>query len=300
MTAAAGTPARGPGLAAVPVVIGYALRESLRRRVFVVVLVLTAAFLVLYGLGVAEAESEVGRGSLTRQGGGFVDTEELVSATLFGLAMFATLFLGAVLAVFLTLSVVRGDAERGLLQPLVVRPVGRSALLLGRLVTAAAVSGLYVLAVFLSAMVITGLVADWWPDQVLVPALSLVGGVAIVAALALLGSVFLTVTANGIAVFMAFGAGLMAGFLGQVAGAIDSPTLDRVSRVGAWALPFEALYQAGLAAITADAEGLARVIVRLGPLGGARDGSVLLAVWAVAYLGLAVAIAMAAFRRSDL
>ena len=44
----------------------------------------------------------------------------------FGLAMFATLFLGVVLAVFLTLGAVRGDAERGLLQPLVVRPVGRS------------------------------------------------------------------------------------------------------------------------------------------------------------------------------
>ena len=39
--------------------------------------------------------------------------------------MFATLFLGAVLAVFLTLGAVRGDAERGLLQPLLVRPLGR-------------------------------------------------------------------------------------------------------------------------------------------------------------------------------
>ena len=42
---------------------------------------------------------------------------------MFGLAMFSTLFLGVVLAVFLTLGAVRGDAERGLLQPLVVRPV---------------------------------------------------------------------------------------------------------------------------------------------------------------------------------
>jgi len=40
---------------------------------------------------------------------------------IFGLAMFATLFLGAVLAVFLTLGVVRGDAESGLLQLIVVR-----------------------------------------------------------------------------------------------------------------------------------------------------------------------------------
>ena len=49
----------------------------------------------------------------------------MAGATLLGLAMFATLFLGTILAVFLTLGAVRGDAERGLLQPLLVRPVAR-------------------------------------------------------------------------------------------------------------------------------------------------------------------------------
>ena len=42
------------------------------------------------------------------------------------------MFLGGVLAVFLTLNVVRGDAEAGLLQPLVVRPIGRAQLLFAR------------------------------------------------------------------------------------------------------------------------------------------------------------------------
>ena len=58
-----------------------------------------------------------------------VDDQVLTGSTLLGLAMFTTLFLGCVLAVFLTLGAVRGDAERGLLQPLVVRPLGRTALL---------------------------------------------------------------------------------------------------------------------------------------------------------------------------
>ena len=62
--------------------------------------------------------------------------------------MFGTLFLGAVLAVFLTISVVRGDAERGLLQPLVVRPVGREALLAGRFLAAAGSASFYTAAVF--------------------------------------------------------------------------------------------------------------------------------------------------------
>ena len=68
-----------------------------------------------------------------------LDATTLAGATLFGLSMFGTLFLGAVLAIFLTLGVVRGDAERGLLQPLVVRPVGRATFLLSRLLAAARV-----------------------------------------------------------------------------------------------------------------------------------------------------------------
>ena len=76
-------------------------------------------------------------------------------------------------------------------------------------------------------------------------ALALAGGVAIIAALSLAGSVLLAATANGIAVFMLFGAGLTAGLLGQIAEALGSDTLDNVADVASWALPFEALYQSG-------------------------------------------------------
>jgi ABC-2 type transport system permease protein len=105
---------------AVLTVIGYAIRESVRRRVLAVVFILTLGFLALYGIGVHFAFRD------TQGFAGFdvVDTKAFTGATLLGLAMFATLFLGAVVAVFLTLGVVRGDAETGLLQPLVVRPLG--------------------------------------------------------------------------------------------------------------------------------------------------------------------------------
>ena len=47
------TPAAARG--SVVAVMGYALRESVRRRVFAVVLVLTLVFLILYALGVRSA-----------------------------------------------------------------------------------------------------------------------------------------------------------------------------------------------------------------------------------------------------
>jgi Cu-processing system permease protein len=221
-------------------------------------------------------------------------------STLLGLAMFTTLFLGCVLAVFLTLGAVRGDAERGLLQPLVVRPLGRTELLVGRFVGAAGVCAAYVTAVYAAAVLITGAAGGWWPDHVVSPGLGLAAGVVLIAALALLGSIFLSATANGIAVFMAFGAGLAAGLLGQIGDALSVRTLEDVAEVASWLLPFEAVYQAGLNALTSDVRGVTGVIDQLGPFGGAQEGGPLLWLWSAGYLALVGAIARFAFARRDL
>ncbi len=281
-----------------PVVAGYALRECMRRRVFAVVLILTVAFLALYGLGTEaafDAVSEEAAGDVID-----IDDQALTGSTLLGLAMFSTLFLGCVLAVFLTLGAIRGDAERGLLQPLVVRPVGRSALLAGRFMAAGAVCAAYVAAVYVAAVLITGIAGGWWPDRPLQPGLGLVLGVLVLAALSLLGSVYLSPTANGIAVFMAFGGGLAAGLLGQIGDALSVDSLETVAEVTSWLLPFEALYQAGLSALTEDISGTTGVIVQLGPFGGAQEGGSLLWLWSLAYLVLVGALTRAAFARRDL
>jgi Cu-processing system permease protein len=279
-------------------VAGFALRESLRRRVFLVVGILTVAFLVLYGLGTWQAfEATEEFDGVTESG---VEPDIVAGATLAGLAMFAILFLGTVLAVFLTLGAVRGDAERGLLQPLLVRPVPRRTLLLGRWLGAAGVCAAYVVVVALAAFVITERLGGWWPDRTAGPLLSLAAGVAIIAALSLAGSVVLASTANGIAVFMLFGAGLTAGLLGQIAEALGSGTLGDVSSVASWALPFEALYQSGLGELTADTVGFTRLAIDLGPFGGAQSGGPELWAWSLLYLVLVGLAATTAFARRDL
>jgi ABC-type transport system involved in multi-copper enzyme maturation permease subunit len=283
----------------VAIVAGYALEESLRRRVFLIVLLLTAAFLGLFALGADKAFEEV-----EKQAGnplsGVIDERILAGATLLGLAMFGTLFLGAVLAVFLTLSVVRGDAERGLLQPLVARPVGRTALLGGRFLAAGGVCFLYTAGVFAATAGITYWAGDWWPDRFWLPLVELGLAVVVVAALSLLGSIFLTATANGIAVFMLFGAGLVAGLLGQIGEAINSPTLRDVSAKASRALPFEALYQDALDAISSESFGLTADILQLGPFGGAQPAGPWLWAWVALYLAAAALVAVVAFGRKDL
>jgi Cu-processing system permease protein len=283
-------------MSAIPVIAGYALREALRRRVFAVVLVLTLFFLFLYWLGTRYLFDHLG--DVIPPAG--IDARTLVGSTVLGLAMFATLFLGVVLAIFLTLGVVRGDAERGLLQPLVVRPVTRGTLVCARLLGAASVCIPYVFIVYIVAVLITRANGDWTPDRTILPGLELALGVVIVAAISIVGSVFLTTTANGIAVFMVFGAGLVAGLLGQIGNALNSHRLERIATITSWAAPFEALYQDALHNITAETTGLTRFVVQLGPFGSGREGGPWLGAWAVVFLVLCMGFATVAFTRSDL
>jgi Cu-processing system permease protein len=278
------------------VVARHALEEAFRRRVFAVVLVLTVAFLALYRLGAGKVFTEVGGVGIPEQ----VDDRTLAGATLLGLAMFGTLFLGAVLAVFLTLGAVRGDAERGLLQPLVVRPLGRAWFLAGRFLGAAVVSGVYVFVVYAAAALLTREAGGWWPDAFVVPGLELAAAAVILVAISLLGSVVLSPTANGIAVFMVYGAGLVAGLMGQIGVALRSETLTSVARTTSKVLPFEALYQDALHRITEDTGGVEQFVLELGPFGGSQPASRGLLLWAAAYAVLICLAAVALFARRDL
>jgi hypothetical protein len=70
--------------------------------------------------------------------------------------------------------------------------------------------------------------------------------------------------------------------------------------VAAWILPFEALYEDALHAITKDTSGLTGFLLRLGPFGGAEAGGASLRLWTIAYFAVVGAVALFAFTRRDL
>ncbi len=280
------------------VVATFTFKECARRRVFIVVPITTVAFLSLYALGNHYAFRSIG-GSVAGPMGQ-VDARTLAGATLVGLSMFVTLFLGSALGIFLSFSAVRGDAEQGVLQPLVVRPVAHGTAARPLLGSLHLVHRLCLVPLPRLGAAITGATGGWWPQRLLSPLFHLAGGVTIVIALTLLGSVFLSALTNGIVMFMLYGAGLLAGLFGQLGGVLRSSALESTGKVVSWALPFEALYQSGLNSLTASATGVTRVIVQLGPLGGAQPGGPLLVLWSLAYLVLVGGLALFAFARRDL
>jgi Cu-processing system permease protein len=288
-------------LTATLIIARHVLQESVRRRVFGVVLLLTALFLALFVVASVKAfagpapfvfgsNNLIGPGQITA----------ITSVTLLSLGAFASLFLGTVLAVFLTLGAVRGDAERGLLQPLVVRPLGRQELLLGRFVGAAAVCIAYVACLYAAVLLIVHQAGGVWPDHIIGPGLALAAAVTILVALSLLGSVFLSATANGIAMFMLYGAGLVSGLLASIGATLSAQTLLTIAHDIEIALPFEGFYSAALHALGSNQTGLARVLVNVGPFGSSNAGSTGFYVWAVFYLAVVAFVAAVGFAQRDL
>jgi Cu-processing system permease protein len=276
------------------VIARLALQEAVRRRVLLVVAILTFGSSLLYVIGCISLKHhvagafEIGNGIL----------KPIVPATLLGLASFGTLFLGSVLAVFLTAGAVRGDVDRGLVQPLVVRPVGRGSYLAGRALAATVVSGSYVLIVSAASTLVTRLLFSNLPPKAWEVLPPLVVGVLLVTMLTLLVSCLLSTVATGISVLMAYGAGLIAGLLGEIGRSLGATTLTHIADGVSYALPFEAMYRDALARLSPS--GPLGQLVQLGPLGGARGGGPGLWIYAVGYVIACGALAVWAFGRSDL
>jgi ABC-2 type transport system permease protein len=283
------------------IIARHVVQESVRRRVFLVVFLLTIGFLALFTLATvkafsAPAQFAFGSGNVIDAG----QISSITTVTLLGLGAFASLFLATVLAVFLTLGAIRGDAERGLLQPVVVRPLGRAEVLLGRFIGAVAVCVAYLTALCATVVLIVHQAGGQWPDHIVGPALALNAAITILVGMSLLGSVFLSATANGIAMFMLYGAGLVSGLLASVAAALGANTLQTIAHDMAVALPFQGLYQAALHALGSNQTGVTRVLVNLGPFGASHSGSVSFDLWAAGYLAIIAVIAVVALERRDL
>src|SRR4029078_13416389 len=165
---------------------------------------------------------------------------------------------------------------------------------------AALVCAVYVLFVYPVSLLITHWVTGWCPDQIVFPALELAAAIAVIVAISLFGSIVLAAIANGISIFMIFGAGLVAGLLGQIGEALNSDSLNTIANVASWALPFEALYQDALNRITADTAGFTQVDLSLAPFGGAEPAGAWLYPYVVGYFAVLGAIGLWAFNRKDL
>ncbi|WP_034385541.1 ABC transporter permease [Deinococcus sp. YIM 77859] len=279
------------------------LREAVRKRLVLVLLLLTAAFLGFYLYGVYRLELSLDQRALdaglderSRTG---VANLPVMYAAMFG--MYLVYFLGVLMAVLSSVGAISGDVESGVMQSVVARPISRAQLVLGRWLGFTAVNVCYV------ALVGAALLAGVWAitgflPPAPVPALALILlAITLVTALTVLGSTLLTTLANGIGVFVLYSVGFAGGILGALGSIAATPTLSTLAKVANTLMPTNALWLGASYYLQPEiVRQFGEMTREANPFWGSGPVAPGLVLWAAAYALLAVLVAMWQFSRRDL
>lgn len=277
----------------------WTVKEAVRRRLLLGLVLLSAAFVGLFGLGFAllynKAQASSGADA-------FVGTVAANVLTVLGL--YAVQFLAAFLALFLSVGAISADADSGLLHAVLARPISRLDYLLGRWLAFAGLLVVYVLSMAGALLLIARTVADYQPVSPVRTLGLLTLEVVFLVSVGLLGSTVLPTLGNGVLTFSLFGLAWLGGIIELIGSAVHNVAMANIGTGVALAFPSDALwrgasYFAQSPAFLAQTSAVGQVSGGI-PFASTSAPTVAIVTWAAAYLLVVLVLARAAFARRDL
>ncbi len=281
------------------VIARLTVRELVRRRVVLVLAILTLVSVILVGLGLARLVD------LARDRGTVELTIQIGVSQVLILIAFMFSFVLAMTAAFIGAPAIGGDLESGVAAAILARPLRRSEILLGRWLGCALVVAAYAAASGLLAIVVTRLVSGYGPPEPLLAVAFLAGEALVLLTLTLaLGSVLPSIAAGAIAV-VGFGLGWMAGVLAGVATALGVTALTTVADISRWLLPTDGLWRGVIYGLEPPlvvliAAGREPDLVHANPFYAEAPPPLVFVVWSIAWIAIVLGAATWWFERRDL
>ena len=277
----------------------WTVKEAVRRRLLLGLVLLSAAFVGLFGLGFTllynKAQASSGADA-------FVGTVAANVLTVLGL--YAVQFLAAFLALFLSVGAISADADSGLLHAVLARPISRRNYLLGRWLAFAGLLVVYVLGMAGALLLIARTVADYQPVSPVRTLGLLTLEVVFLVSVGMLGSTVLPTLGNGVLTFSLFGLAWLGGIIELIGSAVHNVAMANIGTGVALAFPSDALwrgasYFAQSPAFLAQTSAVGQVSGGI-PFASTSAPTVAIVTWAAAYLLVVLALARGAFARRDL
>lgn len=289
--------------------IAMTWKEMLRKKVMLLTMLLTLLFL----LGFWFVADTVGQSNFAGEGvnnGGELILRFTNGAFILNLGFYFGAFVIAFLSIFSSFSVIAGEAEQGVMQALLPRPLPRWKWYLGRWLGFVTLGALYALILFLAILLITNAHANIPRDEaaLLKSYLLFTSVVPLLISLSMLGSGLFSALGNGVFMTMLYGAGWLGGMLEKLSGSLRLENdalnvLNNLTGIISMLMPADALQRRMIAELFSlnDMGGL----VSLGNSGfsilnfGAYPSNSFL-VYAAGYTVFAFAIGLLRFQRKDL
>lgn len=269
------------------------LREAMRKKMVLAVLLLSALFLGFYAFGYLKFHESFTTRPLTRAGG--TTTYEFGATMMVIMGFYVVNFLAGVMTIFGAVGSISSEIEQHTFQAVLPKPVQRWEVVIGKWLGYAMMLALYVPLMTGGVMLSAWSIGRYLPPNLL-PAMLLVLLVSLLLlSMTIFGSTLFSTITNGVVVFMLYGIGMTGGLVEVIGSALNNEVLKTIAILASLAVPSDVIWKKA-----ADVMWPPNVPLVPTPFTPAVPPSTAMVVYAVAYGVVALSGAVLAFRRRDL
>ena len=276
------------------VIAKITLQEGIRKKAVLGGVLLAAAFLALYGLGMYFVMRDLNVPE------SFVNPDvfrDAVSGQLLAAALNVAGMLTALVAIFTSAGAIATEVEQNTFHAIIPKPLMRWQVLVGKCCGLGAMSAAFAIVTTVALLLLTWIFAGFFSWSGLQSALLLgLLGVLLSCVTVCASSLLSTLTA-GVTVIMLYGLAMVGGMVEQLGMLLDNQVMQNIGIISSLLLPSDALWR--MAAQRLNVQELA-ILAGGGPFVGSSQPTAIMFIWALVYIALAVLIGARAFARKDL
>jgi Cu-processing system permease protein len=266
------------------------IRETQRRRILWVALLMGIGFLAVFGIGFHYIFVELEKFSDAGE-------RELMTGLLLSTGLYATNFLIMVMAVLVSVTTISGEIDSHTIEALITKPIHRWQVVLGKWLAFGFMILFYILLLAGGVMLIvyfrTGFLVQNIPTGL---GLMVLQGL-IVLSVTIAGGTRLSTLANGVMAFMLYGIAFLGGWIEQIGALIRNETAVNIGIVTSLIMPSEIM---GKRALTLFQPRFANSRFLAGPFTVTSQPSDVMVWYAVGYAAVLLGLALFSFSRRDL
>ena len=266
------------------------IRETQRRRLLWIGALMSAGFLLIFGLGFHFIYLDI-----TRSTSGDDALFPVIFLTLAGL--YATNLMVIMVAILISVTTISGEIETHTIESLLTKPIGRWQLIVGKWLGYTAMILLFVLFLPGGVLLIVYLRSGFTLDNIALGLAIIYLGGLIGLGVSIVGGTRLSTLANGALAFMLFGIAFIGGWVEQIGAMFQNETAVDVGIIASLFFPTEIIWKKASTLFLPDVAGGFQVA---GPFLVISQPSNLMILYSLVYIVGLLGLAMLLFSRRDL
>jgi ABC-2 type transport system permease protein len=269
-------------------------REAARRRVLLAALLLGLLFLAVYGIGMHYMVADMNNSNIR-----VVNRSEIYNFLLMA-GLYVVNFLTVMMTVLTSVDTLSGEVASGTIHTLVSKPIRRWEVVAGKWLGFSGMLALYLLLMGGGVLLLIWALTGYYPQHPETALLLMLLNAFLLLSVSLFGGASFSTLTNGVLVFGLYGVAFIGGWLEQIGTMLPDPTaghtLVNIGIITSLIMPSEALWRR--AAYTVQSP----LVAALGfsPFTSRSVPSPIMIFYAVAYLALALFLAVRRFQQRDL